>query len=151
MIDFVKVGNKIASLRKLRGLSQEELAEKLYVTRQALSKWENGSVPSIDIVLQLCKVFDVTFEELLCLNEAPSLAVHPEDIFKGQLRNQVLSAILSGKLSVDLVKVFPQFEPNERWVVLKALKEKKIRYDEKELQKQLTPAEIHYLQGGHKP
>ena len=65
MIDFVKVGNKIATLRKQKGLSQEELAEKLYVTRQALSKWENGSVPSIDIVLQLAKSFDVSFEELL--------------------------------------------------------------------------------------
>ena len=50
MIDFVKVGNRIQTLRRNSNLSQESLAEQLFITRQALSKWENGtSIPSIDI------------------------------------------------------------------------------------------------------
>ncbi len=148
MIDFVKVGNKIASLRTLRGLSQEELAEKLYVTRQALSKWENGSVPSIDIVLQLAKSFDVSFEELLCLNDTEGYTVDPKDIFKGQPRHVVFNAILTGRLSVDLPKVFSQFAPNERWMILKAIKEKKLECSIPRLLANLTPAESHFLKGG---
>ena len=148
MIDFVKVGNKIASLRKQKGLSQEELAEKLYVTRQALSKWENGSVPSIDIVLLLAKSFNVSFEELLCLNEAENFTVDPSDIFKGQPRNVVLNALLTGKLVVDLPKVFPQFTENERWIILKAIKEKKLPCSVPRLLMNLTPAETHFIKGG---
>lgn len=148
MIDFVKVGNKIADLRKQKGLSQEELAEKLYVTRQALSKWENGSVPSIDIVLQLAKSFGVSFEELLCLNDTTPFSVDPDDIFKGQPRNVVLNAILTGKLKVDLPKVFSQFTLNERWAILKAIKELKLSCSIPRLQTELTPAEAHYLKGG---
>ena len=68
MIDFVKVGMRIAEHRKRLGLSQEELADKLYVTRQALSKWENGtSVPSIDTLSQISKLFSVSVDELLGL------------------------------------------------------------------------------------
>ena len=70
MIDFVKVGAKIAYLRKQKHLSQDELADKMYVTRQLVSKWENGTgVPKIDHVLDLCDILGVGFEELLCLNE----------------------------------------------------------------------------------
>ena len=58
MIDFVKVGARIAEYRKKSGLSQEELAERLFVTRQAISKWENGtSVPSIDTLCEISKMF----------------------------------------------------------------------------------------------
>ena len=47
MIDFVKVGNRIQTLRKQSNFSQESLAERLFITRQALSKWENGtSIPT---------------------------------------------------------------------------------------------------------
>jgi len=148
MIDFVKVGNKIASLRKQKGLSQEELAEKLYVTRQALSKWENGSVPSIDVVLLLAKSFNVSFEELLCLNETESRTLDPDDLFKGQPRNVVINALLTGKLAVDLPTVFPQFTENERWIILKAIKEKKIPCSIPRLLANLTPAETHFIKGG---
>ncbi|AUD63413.1 hypothetical protein BK010_07335 [Tenericutes bacterium MO-XQ] len=43
MIDFQKVGNRIASYRKSLSMTQDDLANQLYVSRQALSKWENGS------------------------------------------------------------------------------------------------------------
>lgn len=42
MIDFIAVGNNIASKRKGLNLTQEELANRLFVTRQLVSKWENG-------------------------------------------------------------------------------------------------------------
>ena len=70
MIDFQKVGKKISDLRKEKMLSQDDLAEKMYVSRQLVSKWENGTgIPKIDHIIDLCSILGVDFEELLCLNE----------------------------------------------------------------------------------
>ena len=62
----MKLNEKILSLRKGMGLSQEELAEKLNVSRQAVSRWEVGSAqPDASNVLQLSKLFGVTADYLL--------------------------------------------------------------------------------------
>ena len=56
----------ILELRTKKGLSQEELAEKVFVTRQAVSRWENGdTVPSIETLKLLSKFFDVSINTLL--------------------------------------------------------------------------------------
>ena len=58
--------DKLIALRKKEGWSQEELAEKLNVTRQSVSKWEGAqSVPDIDKILQLSRLFGVTTDYLL--------------------------------------------------------------------------------------
>ena len=55
----------IRSLRRQRGLSQEELAEALDVSRQAISKWENGAaVPDLDKLQALASYFGITLDEL---------------------------------------------------------------------------------------
>ncbi len=60
------IGKKIANLRNIIGISQEELAEKIGVSRQSVSKWEvDQALPQIDKVLLLCKLFNVTADELL--------------------------------------------------------------------------------------
>lgn len=57
---------RLIKLRKLAGLSQEEVADKLEVTRQTVSKWETGqSSPDLDKVLPLCSLYNVTPDELL--------------------------------------------------------------------------------------
>ena len=62
----MKINEKIYSLRKKHNLSQEELADKLNVSRQTVSKWELGeSCPDFDKIVPLCEVFGVTTEELL--------------------------------------------------------------------------------------
>lgn len=59
------IGEKIYELRKLKGLSQEELAEKLNVSRQSVSLWEtNQTVPQIDYLMELSKIFNVSLDEL---------------------------------------------------------------------------------------
>ena len=59
-------GEKILHLRKLSGMSQEELASQITVSRQAISKWELGeSIPDTDNVVQLCKLFSVSADYLL--------------------------------------------------------------------------------------
>lgn len=56
----------IFQLRTARGLSQDELAEKLFVTRQAVSRWETGeTVPNTETLKLLSKVFDVSINTLL--------------------------------------------------------------------------------------
>lgn len=56
----------IRTLRTEKGLSQDELAEKLYVTRQAVSRWETGeTTPNIDTLKLLSKLFDVSINTLL--------------------------------------------------------------------------------------
>ncbi len=62
----MKLSDKIIKLRKVNGWSQEELAEKLNVSRQAISRWENGTaLPDVNNILQLSKLFNVTTDYLL--------------------------------------------------------------------------------------
>ncbi|MBR4881582.1 MAG: helix-turn-helix transcriptional regulator [Clostridia bacterium] len=62
-MDFNK---KLQELRKLRGLTQEELAEHLFVSRTAISKWESGrGYPGIDSLKAIASFFGITIDELL--------------------------------------------------------------------------------------
>ena len=62
----MKINEKIYNLRKEHNLSQEELADKLNVSRQTISKWELGeSCPDFDKIVPLCEVFNIGTEELL--------------------------------------------------------------------------------------
>ena len=62
----MSLSEKIIQLRKRNGWSQEELAERLNVSRQSVSKWESGqSVPELDKILQLSNLFGVTTDELI--------------------------------------------------------------------------------------
>ncbi|MCI6700239.1 MAG: helix-turn-helix domain-containing protein, partial [Solobacterium sp.] len=57
---------KLSKLRKANNLSQEQLAEKLNVTRQAVSKWESGeSYPDMAKIIQLCKILNCSLNELM--------------------------------------------------------------------------------------
>lgn len=65
-IDIIKAGKFITVLRQERKLSQRQLAEKLNVTRQAISKWENGlRLPSPEILIVLSEFFEVSINEIL--------------------------------------------------------------------------------------
>ena len=67
------LNEKIKNLRKQNNLTQEELADKLCVSRQAITKWETGAgVPDIANIEAIAKLFGVTFDELL--SENPSIA-----------------------------------------------------------------------------
>ena len=60
------IGEKIIHLRTSANISQEQLAEKLSVSRQSVSKWEmDQALPQIDKILQICELFDVTTDQLL--------------------------------------------------------------------------------------
>ena len=66
---------KLQELRKSRGLTQEELAEALYVSRTAISKWESGrGYPSIDSLKEISGYFSVSIDDLLSAEKIVSIA-----------------------------------------------------------------------------
>ncbi len=63
----MKIAEKLISLRKKDGLSQGDLAAKLGVSRQAVSKWECGdTLPDTENLIALSKLYKVTVDELIC-------------------------------------------------------------------------------------
>ena len=62
----MKFGDNLRKLRKLKKLSQEELAEKMQVSRQSVSKWETSeSYPEMNNILELCKIFHCHINDLV--------------------------------------------------------------------------------------
>ncbi len=60
-----KIGKFIASKRKEHNLTQEQMAEKLNISKNAVSKWERGlNLPDVSIMQELCKILDITLNEL---------------------------------------------------------------------------------------
>lgn len=65
-MDVGKIGRFIATLRKEHNLTQEQLAEKLFVSDRAVSKWERGiNLPDASIMLELCAILGISVNELL--------------------------------------------------------------------------------------
>ncbi|MGN1344419.1 MAG: helix-turn-helix domain-containing protein [Traorella sp.] len=69
------LGMKIAEYRKLKGMTQESLANQLNVSSQAVSKWENDlSIPDLPILIQLADLFNVSLDELIRQKENCDIA-----------------------------------------------------------------------------
>ena len=62
----IEIANRLLEYRKKSGLSQEELAEKLDISRQSVSKWERAEAsPDTDNLIELAKIYGVTMDDLL--------------------------------------------------------------------------------------
>ena len=82
---YMSVGNRIQELRINNGLTQEQLAEKLAVSRQSVSKWEmNQSLPEIDKVILMSRLFSVGTDEIL-LEEADIKKLRPQELHLGSV------------------------------------------------------------------
>ena len=91
---------KLQELRKNRGLTQEELAGKLYVSRTAVSKWESGrGYPNIDSLKAIATFFDVTVDELLSGQELLELA-EENTIEKGKRLRDLIFGLLDCSLLI---------------------------------------------------
>ena len=96
-------GEKLQALRKAQGLSQEELAQRINVSRQALSKWESGaSVPDTENVIALSRLFGVSTDYLL-LNEVKAPG-HVPAIAWPKPRKYLLAAAIVGAVGVAAVR-----------------------------------------------
>lgn len=85
--------NKLYNLRKQKGLSQEELANRLNVSRQTVSKWEIGdSTPDMEKLIAISDLFDISLDELVMdkvLPETDKTSKKPE--ITGELKEKVLT------------------------------------------------------------
>ena len=60
------IGTKISKIRKMSGMTQEELAEKIHVSRQTISKWEKGlSSPDLECAITFCELFQISLDDFL--------------------------------------------------------------------------------------
>lgn len=91
------LSNRIQKLRKKKGISQEELAHCLKVSRQAISKWEsNQSLPDIDKILQMSEYFEVTTDYLLKGIESSTQAkINGQELYIGSTMMNLIGLILT--------------------------------------------------------
>ena len=100
---------KLQELRKQKGLTQEELAESLYVSRTAISKWESGrGYPNIDSLKALAKFFCVTIDELLSGEEVLTIAEENQKQKEAYLRDMVFGLLDLSAVMVFFVPFFGQ-------------------------------------------
>ena len=90
----MEFNEKLQELRKQRGLTQEELAESLYVSRTAVSKWESGrGDPSIDSLKAIAAFFSVTVDELISSDKVLDIAEADGKQKEKRLRDLIFGAI----------------------------------------------------------
>ena len=157
MLNLEKIGSKITELRKANNMKQNELADKLYVTHQAVSKWENGkSIPQIEILYDLTQLFNVSIDYLLndseireddyetLLSTYPreaviSKALQNQDIknevdkffylLKKEERKTIIDQIINKKLAIPLETLWHSLSERERWYILNIILSKKFKFD----------------------
>ena len=90
----MEFSEKLQELRKAKSLTQEELAEALYVSRTAVSKWESGrGYPSIDSLKGLSRFFSVSIDELICPDEIIEAAADEKRAFADRYRSLICGAL----------------------------------------------------------
>ncbi len=95
----MEFNEKLQELRKQKGITQEELAEQLYVSRTAVSKWESGrGYPNIDSLKAISKYFSVTVDELLSPDEVLTIAEK-----EGKQKEKYFRDLIFGLLDLCIV------------------------------------------------
>ena len=103
----MEFNEKLQELRKQKGFTQEELAELLFVSRTAVSKWESGrGYPNIDSLKAISKLFSVTIDELLSGNELLSIAEEENKNKESSIRSLVFGLL---DISVIMLLFLPFF------------------------------------------
>lgn len=103
----MEFNEKLQELRKQKGLTQEDLAEALYVSRAAVSKWESGrGYPNIDSLKEISRFFSVTIDDLLSGSEILTIAEEDQ-----KQKNSLLLDLVFGllDLSVSMFLFLPLF------------------------------------------
>lgn len=100
------IEERIQALRKSKGLSQEQLAEILGVSRQAVSKWESGqSLPEIEKLISMSELFEATIDYIL---KGESASVPDSSHGAARLGSQIVSAVAAMLLAVGIIAAVGQ-------------------------------------------
>ena len=90
----MEFNEKLQEMRKSRSMTQEELAEALFVSRTAISKWESGrGYPSIDSLKEISRFFSVTIDDLICSDEMISVAENEKREFADKYVSLICNAL----------------------------------------------------------
>jgi transcriptional regulator with XRE-family HTH domain len=109
LIMNVEIANKLVKLRKQMGLSQEELAEKIGVSRQAVSKWERSeSSPDTDNLIALSKIYGISIDEMLDYDVDSKPKETPTETYQEQYTYDT-----SGSADEDMYD--EESEPSRNW------------------------------------
>ncbi|SCZ76261.1 helix-turn-helix transcriptional regulator [Pseudobutyrivibrio xylanivorans] len=99
----MNTNEKIKEIRKVSGMTQEELADKLGVSRQTISKWEKGlSTPDLEMAISFCELFQISLDEFI-REEQMEQKLSLEDIMKINKRNQRQTILLISSIVFILV------------------------------------------------
>lgn len=103
----MEFNEKLQELRKSKSLTQEELAEALFVSRTAVSKWESGrGYPSIDSLKEISRFFSVTIDELIGSEEMISAAVNDKKEFVSRYLSLICNTLDILLLLLFVIPVF---------------------------------------------
>ena len=90
----MEFNEKLQELRKSRSLTQDQLAEALFVSRTAISKWESGrGYPSLDSLRQIARYFSVSIDELICTEEIIAAAQDEKKSHVGKMLALICGAL----------------------------------------------------------
>ena len=107
-VTTMNIGNNIAVLRKKKGITQEELANELGVSAQAVSKWENNSsCPDVSLLTKIADYFGVSVDALLRAQEDDmvDLAEEKEDNVKPDDKKNIVIKIMQQNGKENVIKV----------------------------------------------
>lgn len=152
MLNLEKISKKIIEKRKHIGMTQNELADALFVTRQAVSKWEMGkSLPSLEVLLEMTELFDVTIDYMLDGSDVKDddyqtmFMQYPREsviyrfinsenrneqignifyLLNTKERKQMIDQVLSGNLRLAIHNLWPYLSTVERRYVIGNMKSK---------------------------
>ncbi len=111
----MEFNEKLQELRKQKGLTQEELAKALYVSRTAISKWESGrGYPNIDSLKRLANLFSVTVDELLSGDELLTLAEQDQKQKENCFRDLVFGLL---DISMAVLLFLPFFAQKKNGII----------------------------------
>ena len=103
----MEVGNQIKKYRQCINLTQEELAEKIYVTRQTVSNWENGkNYPDLNSLIMLCDLFNISLDILVKGDVIEMKKQVVQDDVRNFKRDMVIFTVL---MIVTLLSAIPLF------------------------------------------
>ena len=105
----MELNEKLQALRKQKGLTQEELAEMLYVSRTAVSKWESGrGVPNIESLKAISEFFSVSLDDLLSGEEILYIAENDQKQKQNSLRDLIFGLLDCGMSLLLFLPFFGQ-------------------------------------------
>lgn len=145
MLDLKGIGENIKRIRIRNNMSQEELATKLYVSRQAISSWEIAkSIPTLDNIAMLKDIFNVSIDDLLLISK--DISNNVDSYFLYHSREYILLMIINNEFKFNLIDNFYRLSNDERLVVLNNIISKRIKgYNINDFMNILSISERKYI------